>query len=754
VINPRSDPIRHGLSGFGRRNSLLVIYVAAFVLANRARLKNLRLHFSIYEMQSESEAGSGYSCQTTCDGALNSGIPNRVAIPGAELGALVPDIAELTDIAKCITAELEKDIAGHKTALEEANVSGLMLFAEAVHEGKIDAGEAFTTRGAVGRIQQPKIQKALAYIQEHMGDIITIERCFKEEVVGLLVNNPQKPRLRVRKVGTDHVRVEEFDFVHLANGTPWGSSAQSLDVALSSATPNHQSVEYFLQANGLMVEGRIKSGAHIGITGLSLSAYDYVPLVLRYTSIVEPTETGYKINAEKATEYQGLLKFLSRTGVPTPPRHLNAAHFASPAPILTSEEVHALVLQKKFDWLNFWTIFLNANIARSLGKLPKDLHYRQSMAATARMIDYARQTEAHRRGELTEVGLQRTGFWLSCAGQGFHADPAAAERALINKAPLTRTDRSKFLFDRASVSEVTSKGYVDSKSNKAFFDAHAYLSHCVASSPPAIHYLVARMFELGVATHDAQDTNESMHAGDVGIDVLLAPNRLDRKNDSVLVSLKGAVMEVVPGQPEYAKGRFLRASDETTLVHAIDMGMGGHGTRVRNSKLGEESMVGMRWGDTSDIFAATDSAASLASMTVLLSSIAAQGVKQPAERLLKYYNGALPAAVEFDEEVAQFESVWREVHEKHAFLVLCESVAANALEYLEYTGKVFHSESRGQLVGDWVQAKQHVAVVEEYHKTIGNIPAFDPPSVEEYFERFVDLSASEIQSCWSAHMKV
>ncbi|THV03156.1 hypothetical protein K435DRAFT_852220 [Dendrothele bispora CBS 962.96] len=35
----------------------------------------LKLHFKVFVMQDEGEAGSGYSCQTTCDGALNTGIP-------------------------------------------------------------------------------------------------------------------------------------------------------------------------------------------------------------------------------------------------------------------------------------------------------------------------------------------------------------------------------------------------------------------------------------------------------------------------------------------------------------------------------------------------------------------------------------------------------------------------------------------------------------------------------------------------------
>ncbi|KAJ7102825.1 hypothetical protein C8R44DRAFT_746796 [Mycena epipterygia] len=752
----RKDLIRHGLSGFGRRNSLLLIYVAAVVQANQAHFKSkgLKLHFSIYEMQKEAEAGSGNSCQTTCDGALNTGIPDKLTIPGAAAGVQSP-IADLTNLAQFIKDDLERDIPKHKKVLQAENLAALELFVEAIHEKKIDATEAFTTRGAIGRIQQPEIEKVLTYIKEHMSDMITIDRFFEQEVVGLVVTNPQKPKLKVKKVGTTNVQVtDEFDFVHLANGTPWAfPPGVTPGPTVSSAIPNQDEVKKFLTENKLLENGLIKNGAHIGITGLSLSAYDYVPLVLRYTSVIEPTETGYKINLENAVHYQGLLTFISRTGVPTPPR-IDAKHSANhPSDILgTSEELHALQLQKQFDWLTFWTVFLDANVARFLGKLPKDLHYRKLMDPKARMEDYARQTEAHRRGEQTEVGLQRTGNRLAYGGQGFYVDPAEAEKAeiaLVGKAPLTRKERAGFLLRRGSLAEVTSTAYVDVHSNKAFFDAYTTMHSLVAASPPAIHYLVARMFELGVATHAAGDFAEivpSLHSN-----VLLAPNQLDRRNDVVLVSLGDTVKNVVPGQPEYAKGRFLRTPGGA-LVHAIDTGMGGQGTRVSHSD-DHESIVGMRWSDTSFLDAAAYGAASLAPMTVLLSSIAAEGDNKPAERLLEYYKAGLPKKEEFNAETAKFNSVWKEVQEKHAFLVLCEEAAGNALQYLEYTDKVFASDSRETLVGGWEKARQHVAATDKYRKTVEHIPAFNPPSVEEYFERFVDLSPSEVQKCWDAHMK-
>ncbi|KAF9065128.1 hypothetical protein BDP27DRAFT_1425066 [Rhodocollybia butyracea] len=745
----RTDAITHGLSGFGRRNSLLVIYVAAVVLANKTLLnsKGLKLHFTIFEMQEEKEAGSGYSCQTTCDGALNTGIPTMVTIPKVtDTDLPASDIKDLMDLAQTITAELEKNIDEHKTVLKEENLAALELFVKAIDAAgkKISPKEAFTTRGAIGRIQQPKIENALAYIDANMKDMITIDRRFGQVVSELILTNPQKPKLMVHTIRNPTVVVPyEFDFVHMSNGTPWAPPVTPGPM-VTAAIPNHDDVRRFLADNNLLdSSGQIKTTAKIGVAGLSLSAYDYVPLVLRYTSIIEPTDTGYKISEANAKHYPGLLTFVSHSGVPAPPRHVDPKHFTIPAGlrlILTTEEVHTLLLQKKFDWLSFWKVFLDANVARFLGKLPKDLQYRKTMDTKQRMVDYARQNRDYMQHKQTEVGLQRSGYWLVYGGQGFYADPTQAEQELVAKAPLTRKERAGFLMRRGSLAEVTSAAYLAVSSNKAFFNEYTVMHNCVTASPPAIQRLVARMFELGVAKFvPGSFEDDVLKLVGKGV-VFFAPKLLDRKNNLLLMSLKGKVEEVVLG---HTKGRFIRTQKETAPVHVIDMGMGGQGTTVKRFKDGD-SIIGMQWPDTSFLDAAADSAANMAPVTVLLSTMTQEGIQKPAEHLLKEYDAGLPSEEEFDKEVEQFRPTWKEVHEKRAFLLLCESVATDALQYLEYSDKVFDSQTRKALVDDWVQNKLHGNAIDIYSQAIKEIPEFDPPSATEYFERFVDFSPSEI----------
>jgi hypothetical protein len=259
------------------------------------------------------------------------------------------------------------------------------------------------------------------------------------------------------------------------------------------------------------------------------------------------------------------------------------------------------------------------------------------------------------------------------------------------------------------------------------------------------------MFELGVAKSvlGSFEVDVPKLLGKE-VDVFITPNLLDRNNDPVFTSLRGKVEELVPGQPKYAKGRFIRALNKTAPAHAIDMGMGGHGTTVTTDD--GTSIIGMQWPDTADIYAAVDSAATMAPMIVLLSTMVQEGIQKPAEHLLEDYIARLPPEEEFKKEVEQFRPTWKEVHEKRAFLLLCESVATDAPQYLEYSDQVFDSQSRKGLVDGWAQRKLHNNAIATYNQAITEFPEFDPPSAREYFERFVDFSPSEITECWDAYM--
>ncbi|KAK1217846.1 hypothetical protein PQX77_019486 [Marasmius sp. AFHP31] len=859
-LEPGAEPsfaprtISHGLSGFGRRNSLLLVYVAAFVLANQEPLKKqgLRLHFTIFEKQSEAEAGSGYSCQTGCHGALNTGLPGPVGNPIVTLDNL-PVSSDLANLGRCIGGALQRNVERHKGELCEANLAARAMFADAINSaGEVETAHAFTTRGAVGTVQRPEILNVLEYIKNKMSNLITIEKRFEHEVIRLDLTDPQKPKLIVRSLRpedsispsstetainpfnlTDRAPISTtqqelpFDFVHLSNGTPWKSPIPHLRkgsgnpsfLRIFSNIPNLQSVGAFLEQCELLENRKtpggsgppekrvLKENSRIWITGFSLSAFDFVPLILQYTSILRPNPNGdYYIDEKEADRYKGLLTFVSRTGVSPPPRHPipdPPETTSLPEAILTTKEVHTMLLQRNFQWLQFWKVFLDANVARSLPVkvLPRDLQYKQkldaegrTMTAEGRMENYAQQNDAYANKELTEAGLLRAGYWSVYQGQGFEVGQKldVAEQTLVADAPLTRRERAGYLLRRGPLSDITDWEYVNAGNpNKDFFDEYGIMMHTIAASPTKIHHLVARMFQLGVAGHcegsfdelsfehfSSSGVAEAAH----GIQALFAPLSPDLEADKVYESLRDQVAAVndkepeCVRQPEYAKGRFLKdRTRDRNPVHVMDMGMGGGGSRVPSpNQNGQDSKVGMRWPDTSTLDAAVNGAATAAVMSVLLSSYALQeSIKRPVDHLLSEYRDRLPTPEQYRAELVRnnFEGEWKEIHKKHAFLCLCESVARDGPQYASYTEGVFLDATRREIVMQVVHDTIGIAQMERdgtdddrhalverrlqalavYYHAVGHVPRFEPPTVDQYFERFVDFTPFEIKRCWNQH---
>jgi hypothetical protein len=212
-------------------------------------------------------------------------------------------------------------------------------------------------------VYHTKLVDALKYIKEYseLKEMLEIHAHYGYGVRKTQLSNPQKPELVVRP--TDKPGVEEsrqFDFVHVTNGTTWKTPVKqpvSQSHAVYSGTPSHDAIYKFLKENGLLDEAGkfVRPEVRIGITGLSLSTDDCVPVLLTFTPILEATDQAYKINAEKARDYAGLLTFISDTGMPTSPRHLNSNQWRKDVdgkdvkPILTTKEVHAMFLQRAFN---------------------------------------------------------------------------------------------------------------------------------------------------------------------------------------------------------------------------------------------------------------------------------------------------------------------------------------------------------------------------------------------------------------------
>ncbi|EIW79863.1 hypothetical protein CONPUDRAFT_155259 [Coniophora puteana RWD-64-598 SS2] len=770
------------------------------VLAERENLKKigLNLKFDVFEMQSEANVGTGNAFQVDFDAAMNTGIPGRVPsviwdkIP-SEYQYIVPaagDLASFAAEALASTADM------HREELRNRNLVAYDLFVKSLHGGKtVDVSTPCTTRGKVGDIQHDSIQKVLKFVEDNVPEI-KIEFHYSHTVVDADFSTPTKPKLIVRKDGGggDGIHEYEFDFVHFAHGTTWKDPVSNPGVVQNafSGTPNSASVRRFLSDKGLLSGDKIRSDAQpsLCITVMSLSAYDFIPIILRYTNMIcfSHSKNCYEIDSVAAEQYQGLFTFISRTrGKTAPPRH----HFSHQWPgrklshngtFVDTNQVHAMFLKKDFDWLSFSRPLLYHGVAYERHTTPRKINILDcKMTTAARTAAYHAQTALHRIGEVTEIGLIRAGYHAIFEGFGFENNPDDAHAKFVDRAPLSRKGREGWLVRRSALFDVTHPDFVKDQSNREFFRNVEELILSFSASPVAVQDLISQLFSLGVATHvvgecsDIEYDNEhqkialniTLDGGGIKrrhFDAMFASKTITSHADILLQAIKSKAMEATElkgaeakvklfseGVLEYAKGRFLQTVDRT-LIHATDAGLGGHGDDAKGYR------VGMQWTDTHDLASSANWAATASRTLVLLSAMKADGMKagydsSPVQDLMKIYEDSLPTDKAFEEEAASFEQDWLELVKKKGFLDTCEHFAKDADDYCDLAGNAFDHDSRQKCLSRLAERHHSHCILEGVYaydlKRRNEAGVYNPVNKKQFFRRFVDFTSGELERCWN-----
>ncbi|EIW79869.1 hypothetical protein CONPUDRAFT_166556 [Coniophora puteana RWD-64-598 SS2] len=775
MANRPEVAVRHGLSGFGPRNAMLFKGVVLTVLAERENLRKLgsrlKLEFVVFEKQPEANAGSGNAFQVDCAATINTPMPGPIPCATwdkapAEYQPIITPGRDLSSVAR----QFLEDIADeHRDKLRKENSAAYKLFVQSLKSGHLDLSGPSTTRGTVGRIQQLSIKEVLAFVEKQVPEI-SVKFYYNHTVKNVDFSSPTKPKLLVCHDGDNADKVWEFDFVHLANGTTWALPITDEAVIRKSfsETQNVESVGEFLSEQGLLDEVKlIKKGTKLGVTGISLSAYDPIPIILQYTQIIEITEDGYQINEDVAKQYQGLFTFISRSNKVAPPRHHSTRAWPGKKlpgdkSFINMDQAHAMFLQRDFDWVSFARDILYQSVSYEIGTTPSHVH--RKLSAEERMSDYHQQTLQYTAGKTTENGLIRAGYHALLEGFGFERDPEEANKRLLAKAPLTRLGRGGALMRRSAAYDITRFDVVKSKSNSRFLENWKEMQQTYSSSPIAVHDIIAQLFVLGVATHsegnfrDIKYDRESHKVvfKDFRFDAMFAPKVLSNDADEVLKALHGKVKTVYPGGvPEYTKGRFLQTPVGDTFIHATDAGSGGNGvTReiTHDDGTASRSRVGLQWTDTNSLASCATWSASASRLLVLLSVLQVTGSKAPVKDLMAIYNESLPGADAFRAEIDSFKGAWSELVEKKCFLDTCQFFAKDAEEYQKYASDAFDPNSRQKRLSELSKLNAD-GVETHYTKRVEEFGPFDPVDRDEYLRRFVDFTSDELDKCWGAVFK-
>ncbi|KAF9275033.1 hypothetical protein BGZ68_000168 [Mortierella alpina] len=757
--------MKWGLSGFGPRHALYLIHQAIIILVYRKILDScgikLLLKYTVYEKQEQGTAGFGHAWYERCDAAANTIVTKAPTIPGFSKAS---HLGQIADLSTAVSNELNKETNQHIKDLEARNPAAAILFKKALNDNTANMDVPCTTRGQWGRIQQESIRNAVKYIQDNVKEI-EIDIKYSHKVIGVNFKDPRKPILHVRNFLKAKDTEHPYDFVSFAHGTPLVSPVNDQATARAfTDIPNHEFLKKYLQSRGVLDDrNKLLPETKIACTGLSLSFYDYASLLLPFLPCFKLADNaeGFEIDKSLIPGYEGLLTVISRSSRgPAPPRiALNHKWRGDDKLFFSTKDMHMLRLQRNENWLPIAYKFLEAHIARSVNKVPKQVNYHKDVGAY--MASYREDNIKSLSGVKTniETDLLRAGYVAFSLGNGLSKAPSDDEKKLVEMAPHTRAGRAGFpMFCSGSV-EISSLKNYNTDANTEFFRRweDGLLFH--AASPVVIQNVMASLFTFGIAKH-MKGSFDDIHASTVDdkllfeghrFDALLAAKKIDQSPDHALVVTKDQVKEIITGVPDYGKGGYFQTKGGKP-IHAFDGGLGGWGMTVRPD--GKPRVVGAQWkGITNSHYTASEWATSRAyhTLALALAPIALEEKsKSPLEDVSEIYNAILPDAKEFAQEVEKFRPQWEDLQERILFLDLAATLAKDDTAlYKDITNYISTAKERETRLASLLQSAMDandngkIAAFKDYHQKHQKVKAYDPPSREEFERRFADYTVTQ-----------
>ncbi len=771
-----STTVKIGISGGGPRAMNHIISLVALMCINEAKLTELHregidfcIEVIVFEKQSKKRGAGGNAFQPECDATLNTGIPGRMNIPGLDkIAKTHPIVYAATDLAETVAHMVERDPQKLLKRYKTKNLAAYSMLKSALRpDGTLDTSVPCVSRDVLGACLTRNVNDVIAYANDAL-PFIDIKICYNQQVIDVDFSDPEKPKLIVNREDGQPKR-HEFDMVFLATGTALKLRVQkSVAHKTYSQIPNYSSLNLFFRSLGLVDNHySLKQGTKLGITGASLSAYDYICILATQLGIVVPstTDIGYKIDLEVAAKYQGLITLINPTaGRITPPAISNApSGLPAAAPpswsvdlpdgIGICDEIHSTFLQKHFEAFPLFQALAKANIARALGIVPRKVN--EPISTKARLADYQRQIEDFLTGKkLTEWAFWKPSYLQLISGIGFHHDSEAAHKRLSAIAPLTHSPFNVVRKYRAHTSAFTNPDYVKKTTNAKAAKVQNEVIRLLGPSPIGSQQIVNLLSESGVLNHASgkseqlrmSDDGQFVELDDLQFHAILSPKAMVREANIILEPLMRYVRQVAPGQPEYAKGRLLVGHDGRPL-NVYECGTIGQGARVQNTD-GTVFCVGMRWPDTHGYANLIELVCQAPYLTLSFAILKSAGISNPIAHIQEHYRANLPYSKIFDAETAKFEGAFHEILQKIAFLNLCEVLAGdNGALYRKFTDEVFTYEDRAAFVERLKMKKLSQAgadAFDAYQHHTGNPVKYQPVSMNEFTDRFVDFTQEEL----------
>ncbi|KAK6515346.1 hypothetical protein TWF506_007688 [Arthrobotrys conoides] len=741
-------PTRIAICGFGLRGRLFHnIYIAQTLstLWQNLPLNRTPLHHDYFDLQPQSE-GLGTAYQFGSDAALNTALDPPVASVNKE-GLTTSQrrtIDRLTDLAGRYAELAMTDEETLMSRLLEDNIASAMLFNTASKTGVLKTDVPCGPRNLVGEAVEVMTQEALELAKEYLPWLkITV----RHEVVvsNIDVSDPARPVLTVVDVKTGE-KLTGLDFVYdlviKCTGTTFEIPVSGeIKENAFTGIPNSIDITTYLNRQGMLnnQEKKIIPGKKLLIGGTSLSAFDFIGIIITKTNIVtfnHKTKT-FSINEEEAQRNQNLITLFNRTnGVFGAPRHLPNSVTNLDSEFVDPEMILSLGLQKNAD--TYPTILELSRIltAYKTRRQPSQI---EKNVSTIEQIEYmASENEllAKNPDAVTEIALFRK--WIRCCvfthtmGPDQTQQRAALERKYNH---LIRTHG--WLNFRAMSYNISHRPKAEEEAHKAHCHARRIAFNQIAASPVEVHTLITRLYKLGViswvqgAYEDiAWDpkTNTFQLKGHQ-VDGLIAPRRLNPKSDELSDKILKQARNLGSGEPRFEKGRFLK-NPSGEYIHIMELGFTGHGTQ---------------WYDTNAAEGAFQLMPIVVDMSIILETLisSTNTITNPINDLLTLHTAILPSNQEFNTQITQMKTPHRNITHLILYARLIEKVFTKKFAEKLQQGKTFEARERViSLIADIPRARQAVA---EFERDWADY-RFDPVDAQEFERMTPDFSLEDMQA--------
>ncbi|KAI0564271.1 hypothetical protein FGB62_28g211 [Gracilaria domingensis] len=768
-------------------------------------LISLGAHYDINTLIVEKQrfvgVGGAYNAGQT--GMMNSGVEADITFP-VSLPASTKNMEYLKDFLsykKRYDKFIGKGAESYYHMLKKLNLPGAVMFqnsvgpASSTQDGKLAHEGAYLMRRTVGEEEVANFHKVkmlanalLPFYKLHIMESTALRH--------LMVHKSGQQIASVQAEGEGFFEYITADQVRLNTGTVSRNPVSDPAVRkLMFCQPmNVAHFRQFCAILGLLdSDGMLQVGKKMLSGGMGLSGLDEISMLDGVMKLFEEDSSsalGYKVREEAKQKYQGAITIISRSqGRACYPRHSHTAEWQQGTAVMgNSKQVHALFLHNYGEELyRVWTDLITASVARARNSTPDEVSYKrmstkdllsEQFEGTKWFLEHRKRAgDAEIAGNvskknqlLRESTKTLYGAWRQAAlclifGFGLEEDLENATEIMSDFAPLTWKGREVWLFHRTQIASLTDERFAASNSNRSHFQNWVEMMRHVTSSPVEIHSMFHLLLESGIAHHEVANYTD-VEATEEGDRVILHGNEydsflvspvFDHNSDGVAKSLANHLKTIDKNHKVFGKvGKFRRYFDNDGNVLPIsDNGLGGKGFDEHNKFV--DSHEGSFAVDVNNRESGTSVASSFTLRRMAMAHLKAAGVACPEQVVDEIYESGKPSIDAYNAEVQKFREHFEDAFETWAYLQAIKLVAGNDAQlYTSLYDEGSSSYSRKAQIVKMSESSDSAMkrAVELYHKELENMPAYNPPSRDEYLNRFVDTTCDEDTYIYKEAMQI